>query len=66
MVNELEKFMSAAELSKAFGISRSNIFKLARRGVLPRGILIGHSRRWAVSDIKRALQAMKGAMQIEP
>ena len=65
MANELEKFMSATELSKAFSISRSNIFKLARRGVLPRGILIGHSRRWAVSDIERALQAMKALKEVK-
>lgn len=63
MANEIEKFMSATELSKAFGISKSNIFKLARRGVLPKGILIGHSRRWAISDIERVLQGMKGATE---
>lgn len=56
----IEQFVSAKELSEKLGICRSGIFALARKGILPQGIRIGGSRRWAVEDIQKALSAMKG------
>ena len=55
---ELERYLTAAELASTLGVSRSNIFKLAKRGLLPRGLKLGHSRRWSVSDVQQALSAM--------
>lgn len=55
---ELERYLTATELASTLGVSRSNIFKLAKRGLLPRGLKLGHSRRWSVSDVQQALSAM--------
>lgn len=68
MNNEIGQYLSAKELAEILGISKSCFFALVRRGVLPKGVRIGHSRRWAASDIERALQdmalqAMKGAIE---
>ena len=58
----IDTFMSAQQLSKALGISRSGLFQLAQRGELPKGVKIGKSRRWAVSEINAWLRdKQKGA-----
>ncbi len=57
MLSELGTYISATELSKALGISRSGVFTLVRNGHLPKGIRLGRSRRWAVSEIQDWLNA---------
>lgn len=50
-MNELGAFMNAQQLSQTLGISRSGLFQLVRRGALPQGYRLGHSRRWLLSEI---------------
>ena len=45
-------YLSAAQITRAFGICRSGIFALMNRGEFPAGIKIGRSRRWALSDVQ--------------
>lgn len=59
-LSELGAFVNAKELSRALGLSRTGLYSLCRRGELPAGIRIGHSRRWCVSEVKDWLQAKKG------
>ena len=66
-MNELGIFLNAKELSRTLGISRSGLFQLVRRGELPAGVKLGHSRRWQVSEVRDWLQAQaktqKGEMR---
>ena len=60
-LSELDVFMNAQQLSQALGISRSGLFQLVRRGALPKGYRLGHSRRWCLREVKQWLQAKNGA-----
>ena len=55
----LGEFLTANELSKSLRVSRSCIYGLVRRGILPSGLKFGHSRRWCVADVQQALSNMK-------
>lgn len=57
---QLDSYMSATELSRVLGISRSGVFTLVRNGELPKGIRLGHSRRWSVSEIRDFLKTKGG------
>lgn len=61
MINELGSYCNATELAKALGISRSGIFTLVRNGEFPKGIRLGHSRRWCLSEVKSWLDKKKEA-----
>ena len=52
----LGTYLTAAQITSAFGICRSGIFALMNRGEFPAGIKIGRSRRWALSDIQAWLK----------
>ena len=55
----LGEFVTATELARTLKMSRSCIYGLVRRGILPSGLKLGHCRRWSLSDVQQALQAMK-------
>lgn len=55
MHEQLDAYVDAKELSKSLSLSRTAIFNLARKGVLPRGLKLGHSRRWRLSEVQEAL-----------
>lgn len=62
------RFLTARELSQVLGVSRSGVFQLARRGALPAGYRLGHSRRWLLGEVKDWLKeqqtsTQKGAMK---
>ena len=59
MENLLGTYLTATEIAQALKISRSGVFTLVRKGNLPRGILIGGSRRWSLESLQQALAAMK-------
>ena len=63
---ELGTYLTAADLSRIFGICRSGIWALMRRGDFPLGVKIGRSRRWAVSEVKEWMsrQKEKGGEQL--
>ena len=60
MISELGTYINATQLSQVLGISRSGVFTLCRNGHLPKGIRLGHSRRWAVSEIRDFLKEKGG------
>ena len=55
LMHELDTYVDAKTLSKSLGLSRTGVFNLARQGILPRGLKLGHSRRWKLSEVKAAL-----------
>lgn len=57
----IEEHISAKGISQKLGISRSAVFALVKRNILPKGILIGGSRRWAVSEIEEVIAKLKEA-----
>lgn len=59
----LGEYVTANELAKSLRVSRSCIYGLIKRGVLPSGLKLGHSRRWPLSAVEQALGVMKGEMQ---
>ena len=60
--NELGSYVGVRELSRALGLSRTGIYTLCRRGELPQGIRLGHSRRGNVQEISEFLRAKKIAV----
>ena len=59
----LGEYLTANELAKSLRVSRSCIYGLVRRGVLPSGLKLGHIRRWPLSAVQQALDAMKEDMK---
>ena len=58
-MEQLEQYVKVTEIAKALNISRGAVLNLVRKGILPQGVKLGHSRRWLLSDVLDALQAMK-------
>ena len=48
---ELDSYVDAATLAHSLGVSRSGLYQLRKKGLLPGGIQLGRSRRWAVKEI---------------
>ncbi len=59
----LGEYLTVNELAKSLRVSRSCIYGLVKRGVLPSGLKLGHARRWPLSAVEQALGVMKGDMQ---
>ena len=66
-VNDLSSYVGIRELSRALSLSRTGIYALCRRGELPQGIRLGHSRRWNVREVQAWLDGKKkeGGIHIE-
>lgn len=58
MAVELDSYVGVRELGKALGLSRNGVLSLCRKGVLPEGRKLGHSRRWRVADVNEALASV--------
>ena len=58
MENLLGTYLTATEIAKALKISRSGVYTLVQRGILPPGLLLGGSRRWELSALQQALAAV--------
>ena len=48
----MQKFLSISDLAERYGISKPSIYNYVRDGKLPRGIHIGRSRRWALTELE--------------
>lgn len=57
-VTQLDSYVTAKQLAQSLGLSKSGFYSLYKRGVIPSGVKIGHSRRWNVSEVKAVLSAM--------
>lgn len=55
----LGTYLNAEQITKSFGICRTSIFALTKRGEFPKGIKIGRSRRWALSEVQAWLDSKK-------
>lgn len=52
----MEELFTIQELTKQLKLSRQGIYSLTKEGKFPRGIKIGHARRWTASEINSFLK----------
>ena len=52
----LDEFVTAKQLAQILGLSKSGFYALYKRGEIPRGIRIGHSRRWKLTEFQAWLE----------
>ena len=50
-----KSYITASEVAQILQVTRSTVYNLVRKGILPRGLKIGQSRRWKLSEVKEAL-----------
>ena len=53
-----ETFLTAVEIANMLNIGRYSVYHLANKGVLPKGVKLGSSRRWALSEILATLDRL--------
>lgn len=58
-----EKFLSSKEIGRIFGISKSGVFNMLKRGEFPVGIRVGRNRRWRLSEVQAWFDAQEAAMK---
>ena len=56
MSNELDTYVDAATLARTLGVSRSGLYQLRKKGIMPCGIQLGRSRRWSVREVRTWLE----------
>ena len=60
----LGEYLTASELAQSLKVSRSCVYSLIRRGILPAGLKLGHVRRWPLNVVQQALNGeMNGALE---
>ena len=57
----LGAYVNSTQLMKTFGIGRSTLLGLIKRGAFPKGIRLGRILRWSVSDIQAWIDSQNGA-----
>ncbi len=50
-------YVDAKTLAQHLGLSKIGLLVMAKRGDFPRGIKIGHARRWNIAEVKEWLNA---------
>ena len=61
---DLGVYLSATQITRAFGICRSGIFALMKKGLFPVGVKIGRCRRWSLSEVQEWLKRQKEGEQL--
>ena len=56
-------FISSKDIARLFGISKSGIFNMLKRGDFPEGIRVGRNRRWRLSEVSAWFDAQEAAMK---
>lgn len=56
---QLDSYVSAKQLAKTLGLSKSGFYNLCKSGLFPKGIRLGSSRRWQLSEVKNWLDTKK-------
>ncbi|MBR1436927.1 MAG: helix-turn-helix domain-containing protein [Synergistaceae bacterium] len=51
-IEELNTYATAKQLAQLLGLSKSGFYALYKRGQIPRGIKIGHARRWNLAEFQ--------------
>ena len=57
MTTKLDGYLSANDLAEFLRVSRSCVYSLVQRGLLPPGIKLGGNRRWPVDSLKAYLES---------
>ena len=55
-IEKLNTYATAKQLAQLLGLSRSGLYALCKRGQIPQGIKIGHSRRWNIAEFQAWLE----------
>ncbi len=53
---ESDSLLTAKQLAGMLGFSYRTVSRMADRGVIPAGILVGRRRRWKYSDVSEFLK----------
>ena len=56
-------FISSKDIARLFGISKSGIFNMLKRGEFPEGIRVGRNRRWRLSEVSAWIDVQESAMK---
>ena len=56
-------FISSKDIGRIFGISKSGVFNLLKRGEFPVGIRVGRNRRWRLSEVEDWIASQEAAMK---
>ena len=48
---KLDNYATAKQIAQALVLSKSGFYSLCRRGQLPAGVKVGHSRRWRIDEV---------------
>ena len=48
----MKQFLTISDLAERYGISKPSVYNYVRTGKLPKGIYIGHSHRWAITELE--------------
>jgi predicted DNA-binding transcriptional regulator AlpA len=54
-------FLNAQQVCVRFNLSRSSLYKLCRRGELPRPRHFGKAARWSVADLEAVERAVRSS-----
>lgn len=52
----MSSLLDARQVARILRVSKRTVYNLMRKGILPKGALIGHSRRWTEDEIKKVVQ----------
>lgn len=63
MTVKLEGYVTARDLAGLLRVSRSCVYSLVQRGLLPPGIKLGGNRRWPVRELKAYLESVLGGRE---
>ena len=58
-ISTLGEYATAEQLAECLNMSRSALYQLQKAGKFPRGVRIGHARRWNVATVQAWLAAQE-------
>ena len=61
-MDKLDTYVNVQQLAKSLGLTKGSVYGLVRQGVLPAGVKLGRSRRWAVREVNAWLNGQKGVI----
>ena len=48
----MKQFLTINDLAERYGVSKPSVYNYIRTGKLPKGFYIGHSHRWAITELE--------------
>lgn len=46
------EFLTVTDVAKRYSISRSSVFNFYKKGLIPKGITFGKTRRWSLEELE--------------